>query len=95
MSQQQLELLQLLCLLAYVLKAWGAETVLTKTAILWWIAVLLVDIFVWQCARPAWLRVGVNSLDVVLGWLIIYEKYRNPCRRMLVAFLALLGGLVR
>lgn len=93
MSQQQLEFLQLTLLVVYLLKAWDQETLTTKTAFLWWTAVLLVDIFVWQCTRPGWMQWGVNSLDMLLGWMIIYEKYRNPIKRLVQAILTLLGGL--
>jgi hypothetical protein len=95
MTQPQGELIQLMLLLAYLVRAGRVETLLTRAVVLWWIVVLLVDIFVWQCARPAWLQVGINSLDFMLGWLILYEKYRHPCKNMVVALLALLGSLVK
>lgn len=95
MNQPQIECLQLACLLIYLVKAWGQESHLTRTAFLWWIAVLLVDIFVWHCDRPAWMQLGINSFDMLLGWLIIYEKYRLPCKRMLLALLALVSDLIK
>lgn len=94
MTQAQLEFIQLTLLGAYVLKSWKQETILTCTVLLWWMVTLNVDIFLWHCTRPAWMQWGINSLDMLLGWIVIYEKYRLPCKKMLVALVGLLSSLV-
>ncbi len=89
------ETVQMALILGYLLKAWNTETPLLKTAFLWWFAVLAVDVYVFHCVRPVWMQWGVNSVDMLLGWIVIYEKYRQPCRRMLQAIMAVLVNLCR
>jgi hypothetical protein len=93
--QQVGELAQIACLTAYLLKAWRAESSAVKAGFVWWIGILTVDVFVWQCSRPVWLQWGLNSIDFVIGWVVIYEKYRDAIQRGSVALVAAVVSLWR
>lgn len=95
MNSQFSEILQMALILGYLLKAWDQETPLLKTAFLWWFAVLAVDVYVLRCVRPDWMTWGVNSVDMLIGWIVLYEKYRLPCQKTVQTLLALLVSRIR
>jgi len=89
------EIAQIVMLSGYLCKAWTHETRLVKTAFPIWIALLAVDVFIFRCYRPAWMQWSVNSIDFIIGWIIIYEKYRESCLRVARVVLAALSSLLR
>lgn len=95
MMQQQLEFIQVVFLLGYLGKAGRQESWPIRIAFLWWIAILIIDITVFECRRPVWMRWGVNSVDMLIGWLVIYEKYREPCQKLVQAVAATLLSLFK
>jgi hypothetical protein len=84
-----IEIVQIAGFTTLLLCGYRRQTALTNGVLLWFVVSLSVDVFLFQCVRPLWVQEAVNVVNINLGWIILYEKYKPIFRRVVVALVAL------
>ena len=87
------ELVQLCLILGYTLTTWGREKLVSKIICTWWVSVLCVDLFLWRGNRPPYVKEFLNCFDVGIGLVLIYAKFKNPCKQYAKHIIAFVCGL--
>lgn len=84
-----LELIQIAGLLTLLLLTYRENSVFSNGVLLWFACSLSVDVFVLHCIRPHYVAEVYNSLNAMLGWLVIYEKSKVVFRPVVVFMVSL------
>jgi len=64
---------------------------LSNGGLMWFIVSLSYDVLVLHCIRPHYVMEVYNSVNVMVGWIVLYEKFK-PLIRNVVLFL---GSMLR
>lgn len=84
-----LELIQVLILLIVLLFTHKENTAFSNGVLLWFACSLSFDVFVLHCIRPHYVAEGYNSINVLLGWVFLYEKSKVVFRPVVVFVVSL------
>lgn len=76
------ELVQVSGFLALLIMTGRKNPPLTNAGLLWFVVSLSYDVGVLRCVRPHYVLEVYNAWNVVVGWIVLYEKYKLVYRRV-------------
>lgn len=82
------ELIQVAGFLTLLLLTRRQNSAFSNGVLLWFACSLTVDALIFKCSRPHYVQEVYNSCNVVLGWIVLYEKYKLVFRHVVVLVLS-------
>lgn len=55
----------------------------------WCVLGLGIDVLIWKCVRPWYIQDVFNSINVIIGAIIIYEHLKSFLRQLFIVFLSM------
>lgn len=89
LTNPHIEILQIAGLAALLMQPWHKVGPISKTVGLWCIVWLSIDVFVWQCHRPEYVKEVFNDLNVIFGAGVLYENLKTHLKELAVYLLSL------